>query len=116
MARSTTYQRLSIGEKQAVDRERMREPSVSCPGCDTQTTASDLLAHVAQRCPGPREPGPGAKWVSWRDAVAVGVPKETIAFWARRGDVRTRGARGDRQYLLRDLALRVALRRSNRRR
>lgn len=111
-----SYHRLSVAEKQAADRARMREPAVTCPGCDTQTTSQDLLSHVAKRCPGPREPGPRSVWVSWRDAIAAGVPKMTLSFWAQRGEVRTRGPRGDRQYLLRDLALRLAQRRVIRRR
>jgi hypothetical protein len=107
---------MSVSEKQAASLSRMREPHVTCPACDTQTTERDILAHVATRCPGPREPGPRAAWIDWRSAIAAGVPKRTLSFWVERGDVRFRGNRGDRRYLLRDLVLRLAQRRTNRRR
>lgn len=107
---------MSIAEKQASHRESMREAPVVCPSCDTQTSSTDLLAHVAQRCTGPREPGPRSVWVSWRDAVAAGVPGHTLSRWTQRGLVRVRGDRQDRRYLLRDLALRVAQQIADRRR
>jgi hypothetical protein len=51
--------------------------------------------------------------VTWKQALAMGVPKQTLLFWIRRGYVRHRGERGDRRYLLRDLVRRTA---ANRRR
>lgn len=111
-----TYQKLPIAEKRALDLSRVREPSVSCPSCDTHVMPADLPAHVEQRCTGLREPGPGAKWVSSRDAIVRNVPKQTRDYWVKRGFVRIRGGRMDREYLLRDLALRVAQRNGFRRR
>jgi hypothetical protein len=108
------YRRLSIGAKQALHRDRMREPAVVCPVCETQTTATDLLEHRASRCPGKREPSAGSKWVSWREALALGVPARTLANWAASGWVRVRGDRMDRLYLLRDLAQRIARRKHRR--
>lgn len=110
------YHRMGIAEKQAHHREQMREPAVACPACDTQTTASDLLQHVAERCAGPREPGPGARWISWREAVRQGIKPQTLSKWANNGRVRFRGHRTERQYLLRDLAFRTAQLRLDRRR
>lgn len=110
------YHHLSIGEKQALHRESMREPSVVCPACETQTTATDLVRHIDTRCPGPREPNPHAHWISWREALALGVPRATLSYWARHGAVRFLGERQDRRYLLRDLAQRIANQRANRRR
>jgi len=110
------YQRLSLAAKQALHRERMREPAVVCPVCETQTTAAELLEHVETRCPGPREPNPHSKWVTWRQAMAMGCPPMALSRWASSGKVRVRGERQDRRYLLRDLALRMAHRRTNRRR
>ena len=109
--RTDSYQRMSLAEKQAANLARAREPAVACPQCDTQTTAADLLEHVAKRCQGPRDPGPGSKWVTWRDAIKMGAPPMALSRWARRGAVRVRGQRGDRQYLLRDLAMQMASRR-----
>ena len=117
--RPNAYHLLSIAGKQAAAREQLAEPPIACPGdCGTRLMPGDLLRHLAERCPGASEPGPAAKWIAWRDALAIAddVPRRTLAFWASNGDVRTRGDRGDRQYLLRDLALRVALRRLARRR
>lgn len=110
-----TYQKLPIAEKRALDLSRVREPSVSCPSCHTHVMDVDLLAHQAERCTGPREPGPGAKWVNWQEARRI-VPKRTLVRWVERGFVRVRGERGDRQYLHRDLATRVSQLRGFRRR
>lgn len=105
------YRRMSVAEKQAHQRERAREPAVVCPVCETQTTAADLIVHAKTRCPGQREPNPAAKWVSWREALALGVPGLWLSRWVQRGEVRAQGERGDRRYLLRDVATRFAARR-----
>lgn len=114
--RASAYHRMPVAEKQAMASERMVEPPVRCPGCDVATPPADLLPHLAERCEGAREPGPAASWVDRRTAVALGVPAETLHYWARTGKVRTRGDRMDRKYLFRDLARRVAIRRLERRR
>ncbi|HET9625887.1 MAG TPA: hypothetical protein VFP84_31215 [Kofleriaceae bacterium] len=62
------------------------------------------------RCTGPREPGPGSKWVPWCQAIKI-VPRETLSRWVRTGSVRFRGERQNRQYLLRDLVVKTAGRR-----
>lgn len=102
------YHLLSIGEKQVQATARVREPAVTCPDCDTQVTTVDLLAHLADRCPGPRTPGPSAKWVSWREAIAMGVGRQSLTRWVQAGFVRFVGERLDRKYLHRDLALKIA--------
>jgi hypothetical protein len=107
---STSYHRMSLAEKQAYALARMREPAIACPHCDTQTTAADLLEHVATRCQGPREPGPSSKWITWREARAI-VPRATLARWIKAGKVRVRGELHSRRYLLRDLVVKVARRR-----
>lgn len=109
------YHRLPIAQKRAENIARVREPAVTCPICDTQVMPADLLGHMAERCQGPRDPGPGAKWVSWREARAL-VPKQTLLRWVDRGFVRFTGERQDRRYLYRDLAVKVAQRRGFRRR
>jgi len=114
--RAARYRKLPIGEKQAENLAKMREPAVVCPICDAHTTARDLLEHLASRCPGRREPHPGSAWVTWREALALGVPATTLSFWARTEQVRFIGARQDRKYLMRDLAKKIAQRRMSRRR
>jgi hypothetical protein len=103
---------MSIVEKRAKALSTAREPSITCPDCDTHVMPCDLLAHVRERCPGPREPGPGAQWLTWGEALVMvklaSLNEMTLSRWARRGEVRYRGARGDREYLLRDLAVLVA--------
>jgi len=116
VSRPAPYHRLPLAEKQAVVLETLREPAVACPACDTQVLPGDLLVHVAKRCDGPREPGPRSTWITWRAAIDAGVPARSLKFWVRRGAVRTTGARGDRRYLLRDVAMRVAVSRYKRRR
>lgn len=81
-----------------------------------QVMPADLIAHRDQRCAGRPEPGAGAKWVNARDAIVRSVPKATLSYWVAQGFVRARGARMDREYLLRDLAQKVAARRGFRRR
>jgi hypothetical protein len=108
---------MSIGAKQAMARELVAEPPMACPAdCGVTVTPADLQTHIAERCPGPREPGPAAGWVDRQAAVALGVPPRTLSYWARTGKVRSRGAPMDRKYLLRDLARRVVIRRLDRRR
>lgn len=111
---ASAYHLMSAAEKRAVSLN-VREPAVTCPDCDTQVMLVDLLAHIEQRCPGPRTPGPGAKWVNHREALAM-VPSATLTRWTSKGRVRTRGERGGRQYLHGDLVRRLAIQRLGRRR
>lgn len=108
--RPSQYHLLSANEKRTVSLARVRPPAVTCPACDTQVMSADLLAHIEQRCTGPREPGPGSKWVSWAEALKLGISKKALWTWVHRGDVRMRGERGERQYLHRDLVVQVARR------
>lgn len=117
--RSSAYHRMSIAGKQAAAREQLAEPPVTCPAdCGVRLMPSDLPLHLAERCPGAGEPGPAARWIPLSEAraIAPGVPRSTLTFWARNGYVRTRGGRGDRQYLLRDLVRRAGIRALDRRR
>jgi hypothetical protein len=110
----TDYHRMSVAEKQAYSRVVVREPAVHCPTCDTQTTAADLIAHSA-RCQGRRDPHPGSRWITWREALALGVARATMNQWVNAGFVRVRGELQDRRYLLRDLVVRIAAKRYRRR-
>lgn len=112
--RADRYRRLTLAEKQVRQRDQMREPAVPCPQCDTKTTTADLLQHIEERCTGPREPHPQSRWITWREALRLGVPKPTMSRWVRRGLVGSRGELHVRQYLLRDLVVRLAERRARR--
>jgi hypothetical protein len=114
MGRTSAYARLTLAQKQLRHLDEQREPAVTCPRCETQTTAADLVRHLEARCPGPREPHPRSRWVSWREAISLGVAEPTMSRWIRRGLVRVRGAPQERQYLLRDLAHHLAERRARR--
>lgn len=107
---ASSYHRMSAAEKQASSLASVRELPMACPQCDTQLMPDDLLAHLEQRCSGPREPGQGSKWINWRDATAL-VPEKTLRRWVQAKHVRFKGGRGDRLYLRRDLVKRLALRR-----
>lgn len=113
-----TYAKLSLQQKQALVRGGEREPPVRCPGCGTQLVASDLIPHVEHRCPGSQEPepGPNSRWIAWRDAMRMGVSNGLMSYWARTGAVRFKGPIQGRQYLLRDVAMRVARLRLRRKR
>ena len=114
------YRRMNVVEKQAHQRTKMREAAVVCPICEVHTTARDLLGHIATRCPGRRVPHPASAWVSWREAIALGVPRGTLSRWVKFDLVRSRGPIKEQRYLLRDLATclawRTLLRRARRRR
>jgi hypothetical protein len=116
MVMASSYQKLSIADKRALDLSRARDAAVRCPNCDMQVLPVDLVAHLEQRCAGRPEPGAGAKWVMWNEALAQGVPRETLARWARTGLVRCVGERQDRKYLLGDLVKMIARRHAFRRR
>lgn len=103
------YRRLSLVEKQALSRARIREHPVRCPGCDAATTASDLVTHVQHRCPGQQAPGPTSLWIGWRDALRMGASGRMLSFWAQRGHVRWKEGMQERRYLMRDVAMRVAV-------
>lgn len=117
VAVAKSYHQLSIAEKQAEALSRSRERPVACPICGIGIMRVEILAHLHARCTGPREPGPGSKWVSWRDALALGTTELKItrtamgmklSRWSRpdrngRVRVRVRGGRGDREYLEGDL-------------
>lgn len=104
------YRKLSIADKNKLALSRARDAAVRCRNCDMQVMPADLLSHLEQRCEGRPEPGPGAKWVSARDAIVRRVPKATLSYWVKQGFVRARGPRMDREYLLGDLAQRIAQR------
>lgn len=108
--RAMDYHRLTVRDKQRVQLERMRPPAVRCPDCDTETTAADLVAHI-ERCPGPREPHPLERWITWREARQLGVLPGTMSRWVNRGEVRAQEGTGERRYLLRDVVTRMADRR-----
>jgi len=110
------YQKLSIQQKRELDLSKVRDAAVRCPHCEMQVMPVDLLVHVAQRCAGRPEPGPGAKWITHREALAMGVARATLSFWVERDFVRATGERQDRKYLLRDLALKIAQQKGFRRR
>jgi hypothetical protein len=112
------YHKLPIAQKRAEALARAREPAVTCPQCDVQVMTADLINHREQRCPGQREPGPGARWVGWREAVAIirramqelseAAAMMRLSRWSHanhRGVVliRVTGTRGDRKYLHADL-------------
>jgi len=105
-----TYHKMGIVQKRSEVLARVREPAIACPTCDTQVMPVDMPSHLRERCPGPREPGPGAKWIPQQEVLALGVPRSTLAGWIRRRQVRVAGARPNRRYLMRDIAWKIALR------
>lgn len=107
------YQRLSVSQKQARHRAAMREPDIECPLCGVRTSVADLLRHVDATCPRRRIPHPLARWVTWTEALELGVPKATMLDWVRRGVVQMTGAPKARRYLLRDLVRLLAIRRGS---
>ncbi len=113
---ASAYHLMSAAEKRVVALS-VREPATTCRACGIQVMPADLLAHIDQRCPGLREPGQGSKWVTHAEALALGVARQRLSYWARHALVRTRIADdGYRLYLHRDLVDRIAERKLSRRR
>jgi hypothetical protein len=52
--------------------------------------------------------------VTWKEALALGMTGWTLSRWVRAGDVRYRGNLSEREYLLRDIVMRLAHRRRRR--
>lgn len=102
------YHKLSAADKEAHARDKLREPAIVCPYCETKTTVEALLPHIAERCPGRRPPHPRSKWVTWGEALARGASRASLHEWVERGVVRTSGSPGNRVYLLRDLVRALA--------
>jgi hypothetical protein len=102
------YHRLSVVAKRARLLAAGREPPVTCPACETGLPPEDLLGHLTQRCTGARQPHHRARWLTWREALAI-APRANLSRWVTRGEVRTRGEAGpERRYLLRDVVQLVA--------
>ena len=51
MSKPAPYHLLDIAGKQALQRERAREPAVTCPACDTHVMVDDLLKHILEGMP-----------------------------------------------------------------
>lgn len=104
------YRHLTAAAKQARVEAASREPAIACPRCGTMTTVADGRRHLAETCTGRREAHPLSKWVSWRQAVEMGVPKQTLHDWVQRGVVQIRTGAEGRQYLERDVVWLLMLR------
>lgn len=104
------YRAGGIQAKQRMVLERAREQPCRCPGCEAALDPADLLAHVEQRCAGPREVHPHARWLTWKEAYRL-VPRATLRAWVRRKVVRVDGPPRARRYLLRDVVQALAVRR-----
>lgn len=100
------------------DRDRMAEPAIACPLCETKTSVDGLLDHLRGRCPGKRAIHDRSKWVTRAEALAMGLTESTLKRWLHRGRIRVRAARGERtgpgrpsrQYLARDIVKLLAAR------
>lgn len=106
------YHQLPVAEKERYARDRVREPPMRCPACETSVQPEDLLKHQAERCPGRPAPHPHGKWLSFRQALQLGADRRLLSRWVQGGRVRIDGPRGGRRYLLRDVADQMARSRS----
>lgn len=108
------YNKAPLSKKEAIVRDRAREPAIACPYCETKTTVGDLLGHIDDRCIGRRPEHRLSKWIPRKDALALGVPPRTLRRWVTAGWVRTRGKFKLRRYNKRDLVGELAIRRRRR--
>ena len=105
MAQAKSYRSMSVAEKEA--HNRMHEPPVRCPDCDMAVQPEDLEKHMAERCQGRPEPVRQCRWISWSEATKL-VSKVKLHRLVAKGKVRTRGEKGSRGYLYRDLVKCIA--------
>lgn len=103
------YNSLSFQEKRQHALDVVREPPVRCPACDTALQPGDLLKH-AKRCPGPPQPHRLSRWLTHKEAVALGVPGRTLRRWAAAGTVQVQDPGNGQRYLERDVSLAIARR------
>lgn len=110
MAKPAAYHKLPAADKRKVARDRIREPPVRCPGCGMGIQPDDLPRHVEERCEGRGEVPQQARWVTWAEALEMGVPRKTLHRWIRAGRVRSYGQPRKRKYLMRDISIQIAKR------
>lgn len=96
-----TYQALPLAQKQALHRDRMREPAIACPFCEVQVTVDGMLRH---ECAGKREVHPLEEWIEWAAVMKLGIPEGTFHRWVKAGRVERRGERPKSVYRRRDVA------------
>jgi hypothetical protein len=99
------YHLLSLREKQAGALAHARESAIRCEQCQTQVMPAEYLRHRETRCAGRPEPDARSTWLTWSQALNVGVGQHTLSGWVRDGFVRVRGEKAQRRYLLADLVL-----------
>ena len=104
------YHRMSAPDKRRLARARMREDPLRCPRCGLGVQPDDLLKHVEERCEGRGGVPQQARWVTWSEALAMGVPRKTMHRWVRAGRVRSYGQPRKRKYLMRDISIQIAKR------
>ena len=98
---TTDYQKMTIKEKERANRQHGLPNR--CPECDMAVPPEDVPGHI-DRCPGRAPPHPRARWVAFKQALKMGVPKKDLLELVGAGIIRTKGEKGSRRYLLRDVA------------
>ncbi len=102
------YHRLSAAEKER--HNRLQEPPTRCHCCEMAVSPDDLLKHVDEWCKGRPDPHPYSRWISWGEAIALGLSKKRLELGIGSGEIRHRVKRGRKAYLKRDIVLFVAAR------
>lgn len=73
---ASSYQRMTLAAKQAVQRGRAHEPPIVCPRCSCGVMPCDMAGHV-ERCAGQLPaPHPLASWLTTRDALQYLSPSQ----------------------------------------
>ena len=113
------YRHLSVAEKETYARDHApaRPPSVACPYCGLQTTPRHLLSHIASGCDGRRQEHHADEYVTFREALNLGVPRAELSRWVHSGRVRQKLKMIDgamrRVYRLCDIVMTYAIRRGS---
>ena len=100
MGKPSDYHLMTVAQKH--ERTRIDELPDRCPDCHLAVMPTDEESH-AERCEGRPAPGPRSRWLRLKEAVAMGLPERAVLKQAEAGKIRTRGERGQKRYLKRDI-------------
>lgn len=101
------YHKMSVAEKELHNRQH--DIPARCPVCYVAIMPMDEESHV-DRCVGQPPPGPRSRWVSFSQALKMGITGAQLSRRASDDRIRTKGEHGHRRYLLRDITRFLAAR------
>lgn len=106
----SAYNEMNLAGKERFQRERVREPAMRCPICETAVQPIDMRNHREKHCPGKQEPHHLATWVDWDEVLEYGIPRSSLYLFIAQGRIRIKCDNNVKMALLRDLEVIAAKR------